>query len=414
MASNKDMKRVARHAGRELTKKKNRGLLIALIAVILAVVLIVALAAGVTVGIVYITGGADAVGDLVENVRTWFDSLLGGAPPVNPDEPYVTTLDGTANGEMDIHFLELGNKYTGDCTFIQVGNVDILIDAGSKTSSIPTISAFLNVHMKDDLLDYVIVTHAHEDHYAGFATNDGTDSLFDLYKVGTIIDFAQTNQKTSKMYNNYLRERDEEIAAGAVHYTAKQCIDEDKAEFVLSENVTMTILNQKYYHQKASDGENDHSVCTLFSQGDAHYLFTGDLEKKGEESLVAWNDLPEVVLYKAGHHGSKTSSNTALLSVIKPQVVTVCCCAGSSEYTDKNENQFPTQAFVDRVSVYTQLIYVTTLSTNGKDDGYTSMNGNIHVNVENGVLTITCTHSGKILKDWEWFKENRVMPSAWK
>ena len=37
---------------------------------------------------------------------------------------------------ITFHFLELGNKYTGDCTFIQAGDVDILIDAGSKVSSI--------------------------------------------------------------------------------------------------------------------------------------------------------------------------------------------------------------------------------------------------------------------------------------
>ena len=32
------------------------------------------------------------------------------------------------SGELEIHFLELGNKYTGDSVYIQVGEVDILID----------------------------------------------------------------------------------------------------------------------------------------------------------------------------------------------------------------------------------------------------------------------------------------------
>ena len=44
------------------------------------------------------------------------------------------------NGELQIHFLELGNKYTGDCTYIKAGDTDILIDAGSRTSSIPYIA----------------------------------------------------------------------------------------------------------------------------------------------------------------------------------------------------------------------------------------------------------------------------------
>ena len=52
-------------------------------------------------------------------------------------------------------------------------------------------------------------------------------------------------------------------------------------------------------------------------------------EIDGEESLIEKNDLPKVALYKAGHHGSKTSSSAALLEVIKPDMVCVCCCAGS-------------------------------------------------------------------------------------
>ena len=41
------------------------------------------------------------------------------------------------------------------------------------------------------------------------------------------------------------------------------------------------------------------------------------------------NLMPEVELYKAGHHGSKTSSSNALLEVIKPKIVCVskCCHA---------------------------------------------------------------------------------------
>ena len=34
---------------------------------------------------------------------------------------------------FSVHFLELGNKYTGDCTYIKYGNVDILIDCGSRS-----------------------------------------------------------------------------------------------------------------------------------------------------------------------------------------------------------------------------------------------------------------------------------------
>ena len=40
--------------------------------------------------------------------------------------------------ELSIHFLELGNGNTGDCTLIDIGDMEILIDAGSKKNSAPT------------------------------------------------------------------------------------------------------------------------------------------------------------------------------------------------------------------------------------------------------------------------------------
>ena len=115
--------------------------------------------------------------------------------------------DVYSNGELQVHFLELGNEYTGDCTYIKAGETDILIDAGSRAGSVPTIQAYINQFVTDGKLEYVIVTHAHQDHYAGFATGEKTKSIFDLYKIGTIIDFAQTKQDDSGMYANYKRER---------------------------------------------------------------------------------------------------------------------------------------------------------------------------------------------------------------
>ena len=319
------------------------------------------------------------------------------------------------SGDFSVHFMELGNKYTGDCTYIKAGDVDILIDAGSRVDSIESITKYINNFVTDGILEYVIVTHAHKDHYAGFATPENTDSIFDLYECEVIIDFSQTNQTDGKMYNDYLRERDAEIANGAAHYTAKQCIDENKSVFELANGITMTILDQKYYHQKASEGENDHSVCTLFTVGDEYFLFTGDLEDKGEKSLIEKNELPKVSLYKAGHHGSKTSSCPEFMQVIQPEVVCVCCCAGSSEYTDTEENQFPTQTFINNVAPYTDAVYVTTIS---EDDDYkngifSSMNGDIVVTCAGGALTVTCSASDKKLKDTDWFKAHRTTPNAW-
>lgn len=318
-------------------------------------------------------------------------------------------------GELEIHFLELGNKYTGDCTYIKAGDKDILIDAGSKASSIETINSYLSRYVTDGTLEYVIVTHAHQDHYAGFATPENQKSLFDMYECEVIIDFSQitSGKEDTTMYKNYVRERNAEIAAGAVHYTADKCVQELGGKFDLGDGMTLTVLDSYYYYNRASN-ENDHSVCTMISDGANNYLFTGDLEEKGEEKLVQMNDLPRVKLYKAGHHGSKTSSNEVLLEVIQPEIVCVCCCCGSPEYTDVNANQFPTQAFINRIATYTDRVYVTTLCVDYKKGEFTSMNGNIIVRSNRGTVSVVCSASQTVLKDTEWFRENRTMPSAWK
>lgn len=317
------------------------------------------------------------------------------------------------NADMSIHFLELGNKYTGDCTYIKTDTCDILIDCGSKSNSIPYIKSYLDQYVTDGKLEYVIITHAHQDHYAGFATNENVDSIFDLYECENIITFSQTNQKsTAKLYKNYLRELNDEISKGGKHYTALDCINETnggKKEFNVGTDVTLKILDSYYYSNKASS-ENDYSVCTLFTYKQSNFLFTGDLEEVGEEYLVKMNELPLIDLYKAGHHGSKTSSSMTLMNKIKPKTVCVCCCAGSSEYTKTAENQFPTQIFINNVARFTKEIYVTSLCIDYSKDEFTSFNGNIVYMCSADGYNVKCSNNDTILKESDWFKKNRSWP----
>lgn len=316
------------------------------------------------------------------------------------------------NDELSIHFLELGNQYTGDCTLIKVGDTEVLIDAGSRKGSAATIVPYVREYCTDGVLEYVIATHAHQDHIAGFVGTSTAKGIFESFVCETIIDYTQTNS-TAQIYKDYERYRDAEVAAGATHYTVLECWNNEngaKRSYELGEGITMNFLYQEYYEQKTGD-ENDYSVCMLLSQGDNHYLFTGDLEAKGEKSLLANNDLPKCKLFKAGHHGSPTSSTAELLAVIQPEIVCVCCCCGSSEYTSNVANMFPSQAFVDRVAPYTNRVYVTTVVSGS---GYTSMNGNVVVYTEQGEVKVRCSNNDTLFMDTEWFKNNRTLPDAWK
>lgn len=332
------------------------------------------------------------------------DDNSTGTPPADP------TPDEETYADFSVHFLELGNKYTGDCTYIKAGDTDILIDAGSRKDSASAIHSYIRNYCTDGVLEYVIVTHAHQDHIAGFV-GDG-QGIFDLYKVGTLFDFPRANS-TSQIYSNYKTKRSNLIKKGTKHYTALQWWKEEQGltqSIEIANGVTMNVLYQKYYESSTSN-ENDNSVCVMFSRGDDHYLFTGDLESAGETSLAQSNDLPKVKLYKAGHHGSKTSSNTVLMREIQPEIVGVCCCAGSSEYNATPLNTFPTQDFINRVAPYTDKIYVTSLSVNYANNQTVSMNGNIMVSAKGNSVTVNCSNNNTILKETEWFKANRTWPS---
>ena len=326
-----------------------------------------------------------------------------------------TTSQPIINSEaIDINFLELGNKYTGDCTFIKAGNIDILIDAGSRQGSASTITSFVDQYCTDGKLEYVIATHAHQDHIAGFVGSNSAEGIFKHYQIDTLIDFSLTNTD-SDIYQNYVSLRDEKITSGDIthHYTANDCIQGTngaKKTYQLSEGTKFEILDQKFYRENSSD-ENNYSVCALFTQGNNHYLFTGDLEKAGEKSLVELNDLPEVELFKGGHHGSYTANTDDLLSVIKPKTICICCCAGSDEYTKTPENMFPAQDAVNRMAKYTEDIFVTTVVSDDSK-GYKSMNGNINFHCESGQNYIVTGSNNSIkLKETEWFKANRTWPT---
>ena len=326
-----------------------------------------------------------------------------------------TDIADIKGSDISIHFLMLGNEYTGDSILIKSGDTEVLVDAGSRKSSAKAIVSYVQEYCTDGVLEYVIATHADQDHIAGFIGTKEYDGIFESFVCQTIIDFPLTNKADKATCQEYYEERDKEVQAGAKHYTALECYEQTngaKRTYALSDTVTMEFLYQRFYEEITED-ENDYSVCMLINDGANNYLFTGDLEKDGEASLVANNDLPKCKLFKAGHHGSKTSSTSELLAIIQPEIVCVCCCCGSDEYTKDVKNQFPTQDFVDRVAPYTVQVYVTTIVAE-TEDGFAPLNGNIVVSSKAGEVKVRCSNNATLFKDTDWFKANRTCPEAWK
>jgi competence protein ComEC len=64
---------------------------------------------------------------------------------------------------------------------------------------------------------------------------------------------------------------------------------------------------------------NDASLVLRLSDGGAHFLLTGDIEKKIEEELIADGEPLAADFLKVAHHGSKTSSSDDFLNAVAPR-----------------------------------------------------------------------------------------------
>ena len=353
----------------------------------------------------YATGTVDST---TTGVKDWEISYTEGG--VTKTAIVAIKVVSGAVADMSIHFISPGNITSGDSVYIKAGDTDILIDAGSSAGCAASIQKYVNQYCTDGVLEYVIATHEDTDHISGFtySLNSG-GGIFERFKCETIIDFPLTSKSTG-MLSTYIERRDAAVAAGANHYTALECYNNENGAqrvYELADGITMEILYHKYYEQKQSEANNN-SVCVLFTQGDNHYLFTGDLEESGEKSLVENNpNLPEVELFKAGHHGSKNASNTVLLNVIKPKNIVVSCIAG-------DKYNFPQQEFIDRIANYTENVYVIGQRISSGSSGvYGDLNGNIVFSCIDGVIEIHGSNNDTILKDTDWFAANRTCPEAW-
>ena len=79
-----------------------------------------------------------------------------------------------------------------------------------------------------------------------------------------------------------------------------------------------------------SESKNNSSLVWYASCGEFSALFTGDLEKEGEQDIlqngfVEMYGVSEIDLLKVAHHGSKTSSSEEFLQAIKPKLAVISC-----------------------------------------------------------------------------------------
>ena len=74
-----------------------------------------------------------------------------------------------------------------------------------------------------------------------------------------------------------------------------------------------------------SHAENEDSILALVTVMKQTILLTGDASEKVEEAVVKNNPHLQFSILKAGHHGSRTSSGEALLTLVQPRLAFISC-----------------------------------------------------------------------------------------
>ena len=206
--------------------------------------------------------------------------------------------------ELEIHFLDVGQ---GDCTLLLCGGEAMLIDAGDNDQG-TKIQSYLQKH-NVETLKYVVCTHPDEDHIGGmdvilYKFDCETILMTDEEKdTGTYRDVVDTME--NKGYQRTLPEVGQQYFLGDAFFT---------------------ILAPA----ELSSDSNNNSIALLLVHGDNRFLFTGDAEAEEEEEMVDGTISLDADVYKAGHHGSRTSSSEQLLEAVSPAYVIISCGEGNS------------------------------------------------------------------------------------
>ncbi|MHB8279612.1 MAG: ComEC/Rec2 family competence protein, partial [Candidatus Humimicrobiaceae bacterium] len=211
------------------------------------------------------------------------------------------------NLKLIVHYIDVGQ---GDSELIQIpGNINILIDGGTKSSSKKVVSYIKSLGI--DKLSIVISTHPHEDHIGGLI------SVINSFKVDNVID-AGINH-TSATFKNYLKA----IKAKSINYLTPS----PGESFDLGTNVKLIVYGP---YKRYSNDLNNSSVVVKLIYGSTSFLFEGDAESKEESQLISGGlDLSATVL-KVGHHGSKTSSTLSFLNKVNPKISVISVGKGNS------------------------------------------------------------------------------------
>lgn len=221
------------------------------------------------------------------------------------------TAGVSESGSFTIHFIDVGQA---DSALVTCDGHSMLIDGGNADNSNLVYSVLQRE--TDGHLDYVVGTHAHEDHIGGLSGAFEADTAD--------VTFCPVTEYDSKAFRNFKTRADERgggITIPAVGDT-----------FTLGEaSVTVVAVNS------VPEDTNNTSIVIRIVYGDTSFLFTGDAEQETEEKILESGQNIESTVLKVGHHGSSTSTSQAFLDAVSPTYAVISCGKDNSYGHPHNE-----------------------------------------------------------------------------
>jgi competence protein ComEC len=237
------------------------------------------------------------------------------------------TPNNTGNGLLKVHYIDVGQ---GDSILVQQGGHNMLIDTGTNASTDSLVSYLHSQNITK--LNYLVLTHPHEDHIGGAA------AVIKGFDIGALYMTKYTT--TTKTYKDMV---------SAIKVKGLKPIQP-----ALGSTFKLGDTNCIVYGPVNSNGKdlNTCSIVIKVTYGNTKFLFTGDTQTINEEGMIKKGyDLSADIL-KVGHHGSDASTSKAFLNKVNPKYAVISC-------GKNNDYGYPHKSTMDKLQAKNITVYRT-------------------------------------------------------